>query len=577
MLKFKTHLNKTGVNDTGTEIMQSPNNTVVSLPDQGITDALGNTWSIIDRQVAVNGVIDPTTANVIQMAYENGWVWQKNADNLWWSKSSPNTQWSPPYGTNVDPIPGQYPSNNDTVLVAGPTGIIQDAQANAWTIVNGQVVINGVPDPTTARVVQLVLSGGEVWQENADGLWWVKSSPNGSWNPPLGTNQAPVPDPKTATNTVKVVMSSLSGPITDASGNHWAIVNGQITLNGVADQTTRNVVEIAYVNGHIWQENADGLWWSKSTPADQWSPPLGMSQSPLPGGTHVWGGEDANFSTASDWTGGAVPHRGDTAVITAGRVSVNAGAAGGVNFAMQGGSVDFDGNGTNSIGTLSGSGSVQLSYVNTTTTLSTSGIKMSGDSMSVAEFATTAHSNFVVTGPSTISAGSALDVYENGTASLPLGEMENDGGMILSGSTLYVGQLKGSGSITLTNNAQMTVQTSSASSDTIALESGHLFVGSYPSFSSSAGMAFLSPVTNFGDNATLQLVDIVATQEVYHQISATSAEMQLYNGTTEVADLHLSGQSHFYASILSGGPGPSSVLVTGSNGTGGIPIVSHVS
>jgi len=48
-------------------------------------------------------------------------------------------------------------------------------------------MLNGVPDGTTARVVQLVLSSGQVWRENADGLWWSKSSPSGSWHPPLIT------------------------------------------------------------------------------------------------------------------------------------------------------------------------------------------------------------------------------------------------------------------------------------------------------------------------------------------------------------------------------------------------------
>lgn len=49
--------------------------------------------------------------------------------------------------------------------------------------------------------------------------------------------------------------------ITDARGNTWAInAAGQVAVNGVIDHTTGNVVELAYVNGKIWQENTAGLW-----------------------------------------------------------------------------------------------------------------------------------------------------------------------------------------------------------------------------------------------------------------------------------------------------------------------------
>jgi hypothetical protein len=556
--------------------MQSNNDTVISLPDQEITDATGNTWSIVDGQVAVNGAVDPTTANVTEMAYENGVVWQKNSDNLWWSKTSPSAQWSPPYGTSVDPVPGQHASANDTVVIAGATGTIVDGQLNEWTIVNGKVVINGVPDGTTGRVVQLVLSGGQVWQENADGLWWAKSSPTGSWNPPLGTTQAPVPDPKTPTNTVTVELSTLA-PIMDASGNEWTVVNGQVALNGVVDQTTRNVSELAYVNGKIWQENADGLWWSKSTPADQWNPPLGTSQSPVPASTRIWNGEDGDFSTAANWTPAGVPVSGQTAIIGAGNAIVGGGAGGGVNFNMQGGSADFRA-GAYDIGTLSGSGQVEVSYPQLDTTLTTTGINMLGDDLSVFEFATGgAKYNFVVSGNSDISNGSVLTVAENGTASLPLGTMENDGTMQLSGSTLNVGQLKGTGSIVMTNDATLHAQLSAVSSETIQLESGHIDVGGF-SGDHTASMQFLAPVTAFGSDSSILLINTQATQEVFNRTGADAGEMLLYNGSAPVADLHLSGQSQFYASNQPAGGGqPGGVLITAYDTGHSIPVVSHIS
>jgi hypothetical protein len=47
--------------------------------------------------------------------------------------------------------------------------------------------------------------------------------------------------------------------------------------------TTKNVNELAYVNGQVWQENASGLWWGKTSPMATWSPNGGTATSPLPG------------------------------------------------------------------------------------------------------------------------------------------------------------------------------------------------------------------------------------------------------------------------------------------------------
>jgi hypothetical protein len=47
--------------------MQSPDNTVISTVGQSIVDSHGDTWTILADQVAVNGTVDPTTANVIEL------------------------------------------------------------------------------------------------------------------------------------------------------------------------------------------------------------------------------------------------------------------------------------------------------------------------------------------------------------------------------------------------------------------------------------------------------------------------------------------------------------------------------
>jgi hypothetical protein len=91
-----------------------------------IVDSSGNVWTISrSGQVVVNGVVDPTTKNVVE----------------------------PPFGTSVDPIP--VVASPDNTVVSGDTvgaaGTITDGSGNTWSIVEGQVTLNGVTDRTTAH------------------------------------------------------------------------------------------------------------------------------------------------------------------------------------------------------------------------------------------------------------------------------------------------------------------------------------------------------------------------------------------------------------------------------------------
>jgi hypothetical protein len=169
----------------------SPNN---MFAQQGvtITDAAGNRWTIVNGQVVVNGVVDQTTANVVSLAYENGQVWQMNADRLWWAKSSPTDSWTPTFGTTVSPLSDFSTANNTVLSQFNSTGVITDANNDHWTIRNGQVAVNGVVDPTTANVDALAYVNGQVWQENASGLWWGKSNAAAAWEPATGTSVSPV-------------------------------------------------------------------------------------------------------------------------------------------------------------------------------------------------------------------------------------------------------------------------------------------------------------------------------------------------------------------------------------------------
>ena len=83
-----------------------------------------------------------------------------------------------------------------------------------------------------------------------------------------------------ANNTV--VLAGSGAAITDGSGNVWSIDSfNKVAVNGTEDRNTGGVVELAYVNGTIWQENNDSLWWGKISPNDSWSPDYGTPTSPF--------------------------------------------------------------------------------------------------------------------------------------------------------------------------------------------------------------------------------------------------------------------------------------------------------
>jgi Glycosyl hydrolase family 26 len=88
----------------------SPSNTTIP-PATSIADAAGNAWTLTATgSVAVNGTVDASTSNVVELAYVAGTVWAKNGAGLWWGKSSPTAAWSPAAGTSVSPLPAPGPT-----------------------------------------------------------------------------------------------------------------------------------------------------------------------------------------------------------------------------------------------------------------------------------------------------------------------------------------------------------------------------------------------------------------------------------------------------------------------------------
>ncbi|MBN8873140.1 MAG: hypothetical protein J0H67_09920 [Rhodospirillales bacterium] len=497
--------------------MQTPDGTLIG-SGGAITDAGGHVWTI-DAQGRV--VIDPTTANVTHLAYAEGLVWQENTQNLWWAKSSPTASWMPPAGTQAPPVPIAASAND--LLVRGEGGVITDASGNRWTIVAGQVVVNGVVDPTTANVGSLAYVDGQVWQQNQQGLWWAKSSPAAAWSPPAGTATTPYPvasmSPDQSVIGASTVPGLPSGTLVDAHGVTWSIANGQVMVDGVADPTSARVIELAYVNGRIWQENADHLWWSKAAPNDAWSPGAGTSANPLTGG--VW-------------------------------IFDNAGSQAIVNLGPLTHSVD------------GGSGLAPQS----TSRIVTPEIDANGSAITVSSQTATV----VVTGDSHLTDGATLTLIGAYRTPQPIyGPLENDGRMTLDDSTLRIGALSGSGTLAATGS-NLTIQ-SAATSDTIQLQAAHLAIGGPAG--QPAGMTFLAPIS-MDAASDLTVLGLQATSEVIRQESGHMAEVMLYDGTTEVADLKVSGVAALYASQTGSGAGAYVTLST-SHGSHDLPLTVHTS
>lgn len=65
-------------------------------------------------------------------------------------------------------------------------GSIIDAAGNVWTLVSGQVAVNGTIDNATSDVIELGFYDGVFWQESSAGKWWSKASPTDAWKPASG-------------------------------------------------------------------------------------------------------------------------------------------------------------------------------------------------------------------------------------------------------------------------------------------------------------------------------------------------------------------------------------------------------
>jgi hypothetical protein len=322
----------------------SANDTIVIGIGASITDAAGNVWAIDSGgQITVDGAVDTTTGQVDLLAYANGVVWQKNASNNWYSKTSPDAPWVEWTGPGTPlPIPGV--SANDAV-VTGTGASVTDVAGNVWAIDSGgQITVDGAVDTTTGQVDLLGYANGVVWQKNASNNWYSKTSPAAAWVEWTGPG-TPLPIPDVSANDATIQAGGKTDLI-DANGNVWALeevsaADGyQVVVDGAVDGTTANVVQMTIVNGTVWQENTAGLWYSKTSPAGAWSSatpidPLSGVAEPV---SLTWVGGGNNLaSNPADWSPGVAPAAGDALTMGSGTMALSGNALAGDTLSVSAG------------------------------------------------------------------------------------------------------------------------------------------------------------------------------------------------------------------------------------------------
>jgi hypothetical protein len=91
-------------------------------------------------------------------------------------------------------------------------------------------------------VTELAYVNNEVWQANANKLWWGKTSPTDPWGPAAGTSTSPLPAPiKIASHTTNATVSQSEVSVAATAGSHTLFISGSgdiITLSAAANTVT---------------------------------------------------------------------------------------------------------------------------------------------------------------------------------------------------------------------------------------------------------------------------------------------------------------------------------------------------
>ena len=337
-------------------------------------------------------------------------------------------------------------SPNDTVTT-GIGAAVTDAGGNVWTIdTNAQITVNGTVDQTTANVDELAYYDGLVWQKNAENQWYSKTSSTSTWTHwPNATSPVAIPD--VSSNNATIAAGG-TATLVDSNGNVWGLVsaggaNGyQVTVDGAIDPTTANVVQLAYVNGTIWQQNTAGLWYAKTTPASAWT--AGTSVDPLTGSVEpvslTWVGGGNNLaSNPADWSPAVAPQAGDRLTMESGTMNLSGNALAGDTLAIGFGAtanIETSGHATLKLSAV-GASNINIteapnSTLNLTATIGISNVNVSGGSLSF--IGTSVFDAFKTVLSTNISGAGTIDL-QGGNAS---GEFMEINGSVGSGLTFNI-------------------------------------------------------------------------------------------------------------------------------------------
>jgi hypothetical protein len=168
----------------------SPNGTeITSASASPIIDAAGNSWSLVQSvssglQVAVNGVVDAPTANVVLLETLNGAMVQENASGNFYSETTPNDSWvalagnpNPVTPPPPPPVP-VFPSATDSFVTPGSGSFV--AAGNTYSIDGaGNADQAGAAIPGGGGTSAMADFPGTVYgQDSASGQWYTLSGSN---------------------------------------------------------------------------------------------------------------------------------------------------------------------------------------------------------------------------------------------------------------------------------------------------------------------------------------------------------------------------------------------------------------
>jgi hypothetical protein len=168
-------------------------NTQITGTTGSIYDTNGTEWTInASGQIEMNGVVVPSSANVVTLFWSGTALDQLNKSGTWWTQpltgvagtelATAPTGYEPPAPTPAPtptptptPPPTRGPSAAGTQVPPPAITTIYDTAGNAWTInANKQIELNGAVVASSANVVTLFWDGKALSQLNTSGAWWTQ-------------------------------------------------------------------------------------------------------------------------------------------------------------------------------------------------------------------------------------------------------------------------------------------------------------------------------------------------------------------------------------------------------------------